>query len=116
VKRLALVLLFVAGCAGAFTSARNVLDSLATSARTQEALLTQACAAAVDASRDEAEVAAVLAECDAAYDLYVVAKADFDALKSELEKPEPDAWLVGQLTLNAERSAEAFARAVAALL
>jgi hypothetical protein len=115
-KRLAIALLFVAGCGGVLVSARNVLDAVATDAKAREAALTQVCAAAVDEAADEADIQSVLDECDRAFDLYEQLQADVLALKAELSKPEPDPALVAALTLKAERSGEAFAKAVEALL
>jgi hypothetical protein len=115
-KRLAIALLFVAGCGGVLVSARNVLDGIASSAVAQEAAVTQVCAAAVDQSWDDDQLQAVLDQCDRAYDLYEQLQADVEAVKAEVSKPSPDERLVAELLFKAERSAEAFAKAVAALL
>ncbi len=106
---LALALSLAAGCGGVLVSARNILDSVATSAKTQEAALTQFCEAVADRGDS-------LEQCDAAYDLYEQARADGLLLKAELEKKEPDLRKVAELTAKFEASAAAFARAVEALL
>lgn len=116
-KKLAALLLLVAGCAGVISSARATLDRVVADAPAREAVLVQLCAVVIDHSWDDEhpELGPLAARCDHAFDLYDQLKAHADELAALLDAGGTDEVRIAELAFAVARDLQAFVEAVEAL-